>query len=69
MSFNKKYVSMKVIPTLLQSEERFKNYYTADALIFQDRESEKYFDLYHQGYTLYSLNLYYESSNNRKFTC
>ena len=66
MSINKKYVSMDVIPTLLKSEERFKNYYQSDVLIFRDQESEYYFDLFHEGYTVNALKLYYESKNNRQ---
>jgi hypothetical protein len=66
MSFNKKYVSMDIIPTLLESEDRFKNYYNSDALIFRDKESKYYFDLYHKGYTIKTLKLYYENQKHRK---
>ena len=66
MSFNKRYVKMSTIPFLLESEERFRTYYLSDAIIFLDEESEKYFNLYHEGYTLYSLKLYYASQNNRR---
>jgi|APCry1669189000_1035189.scaffolds.fasta_scaffold00849_12 hypothetical protein len=66
MSFNKKYVSMDIIPTIIESEDRFKNYYNSDALIFRDKESEYYFDLYREGYTIKILKLYYESQKHRK---
>ena len=56
---------MEVIPTLLKSEERFKNYYQSDVLIFRDQESEYYFDLYREGYTIKILKLYYESQKQQ----
>ena len=57
---------MSTIPSLLQSEERFRRYYLSDVIIFRDKESEKYFNLYHEGYSLHSLKLYYASQNNRR---
>lgn len=51
MGFNKRFVKFENILSRLKSNEPLSSYFSADALLFTDKESKIIFDLHEKGVT------------------
>ncbi len=51
MGFNKRFVKFENILNRLKSNQPLSSYFSADALIFTDKESKVIFDLHEKGMT------------------